>query len=130
MYNLREKGHIKTMWIGLCSYHPENKKEKQELTQLFEDNDCIPIFISSDLNDDYFNYYENIMKPLFYNFKGLYDDCINPHKYDDWGCYKAVNEKFSEKLIEVKDRMEQDRSNVFIWLNNHQLFLVPQYLRK
>jgi trehalose 6-phosphate synthase/phosphatase len=98
---------------------------------LYEKYDCIPIFLDQKLQDDYFYYYENLMKPIFYNFKGLFDnETQKTLKYDDWGCFKTVNEIFSDKIIQVKDKYEEEQSNVFIWLNNHQLFLVPQYLRR
>lgn len=130
MYNLKEKSLIKALWIGIPSYHCENEQEEEELTELYEQHDCIPVFIDEKLSDEYFFYYENIMKPLFYNFKGLYDDMDSAKQIDDWGCFKIVNEKISEKIIEVKDKYEEEKSNVFIWLNNQQLFLVPQYLRR
>lgn len=82
------------------------------------------------LSDEYFKYYEHVMKPLFYNFKGLYDDYTFENRQDNWQCYKRMNEKFSSKIMEVKDKYEEESANIFIWLNNHQLFLVPQYLRR
>lgn len=130
LFNLRQKNLLKAIWIGMCGYKCENAAEREELTKLYEEHDCIPVFVSDKLYQEYVRYYENVMKPLFYSFKGLYDDYGTTNKYDDWGCFKLVNEKFSDKIIEVKDRYEEEYSNVFIWLNNHQLFLVPQYLRK
>jgi trehalose 6-phosphate synthase/phosphatase len=130
MYNLKEKSPIKILWIGLSNYQCVNKKEEDELTELYKLYSCIPIFIPLKLRNDYTYYYENVLKPLFYNFKGLYDDYETHNKYDDWQCFKTVNEKFSVKIIETKDKYEEEHSSAFIWLNNHQLFLVPQYLRR
>lgn len=108
----------------------ENKKEEEELTELYLKYNCILITISQKLLDDYSYYYENILKPLFYNFKGLYDDYDSNNRYDDWHCFKTFNEKFSVKIIETKDKYEEEHSSIFIWLNNHQLFLVPLSLRR
>jgi len=130
MYNLKNKDLLKALWIGIPKYTCNNEEEKQELIELYEKHNCIPIFLEKELEDDYFHYYENIMKPLFYNFKGLYDGGKTISKVDDWRSFKTVNERFAEKIIETKDKYEQEQSNVFIWLNNHQLFLVPQYLRR
>lgn len=130
IYNLREKSPINAIWIGLCNYMCKDQEEEDELTSLYLSHNCIPIFIDEKLHDEYFHYYENIMKPLFYNFKGLYDDLRSNNTQDDWQCYKTVNEMYSMKIINIKDKYEQEQSNVFIWLNNHQLFLVPFYLRR
>ena len=86
--------------------------------------------MSAQLQKEYFDYYENVMKPLFYNFKGLYDDIDCTNNQDEWQCYKTLNQKFSAKIIDVKDKHETEESNIFIWLNNNQLFMVPSYLRR
>lgn len=43
---------------------------------------------------------------------------------------KSLINKFTEKIIAVKDKIEGNNSNAFFWINNHQLFLVPQNLRR
>ena len=130
MFYLKERNLIKAIWVGLPGYTTDSESEIQELTELYQQHDWYPIFIDAKLSNEYFNYWENIMKPLFYNFKGLYDDIGGLHRYDDWSWFKTVNEKFSEKIIEAKDNNEESHPNAFIWLNNHQLILVPQFLRR
>ena len=130
MFYLRERNLIKSIWVGLPGYTTDLESEKQELTELYQQHDWYPIFIDEKLSNEYFYFWENIMKPLFYNFKGLYDDIGGLHRYDEWSWFKIINEKFSEKIIEAKDNHEESHPNAFIWLNNHQLFLVPQFLRK
>ena len=84
LFNLRQRNLIKAYWIGMPSYFTEDEKEQEILTKMYEEYDCIPLFIDSKLYDEFSHYYENLMKPLFYNFKGLYDDKHSAHEYDNW----------------------------------------------
>ena len=130
MYYLSQKNYYKAAWVGLPTYITESEEEIQELTELFKQHNCYPVYITQKMNDEFVNYWQNIMKPLFYNYKGLYDDISGIHRYDDWNWFKIINEKISEKIIEVKDIVDDTHPSSYIWLNNHQLFLVPQYLRR
>lgn len=84
MYNIKEKSPINSVWVGLSNYMPENEEEEAEITRLFEKYNCSPIFCDQKLVDEYTTYWEHVMKPLFYNFKGLYDDHDSENRQDNW----------------------------------------------
>jgi hypothetical protein len=39
----------------------------------------------------YYNFYENIMKTLFHNFKSLYEDMTDIENPETWRQYKIIN---------------------------------------
>jgi trehalose 6-phosphate synthase/phosphatase len=46
-------------------------------------------------------FYENILRPLFHNFKDIRDMRNDYLKY--WKDYVAVNQKVAQRIIEVKN---------------------------
>ena len=54
----------------------------------------------------YYNFYENVMKTLFHNFKSLYETDLTHLTYSEfnelWEHYIMVNQKFAQKISELK----------------------------
>lgn len=60
-----------------------------------------PIFMTAEQTSPYLRFYENVLRPLFHNFKDLYS-----HDYEEiqyWKDFCEVNQKFANKIIEVKN---------------------------
>ena len=51
---------------------------------------------------EYYNFYENVMKTLFHNFKSLYESVTELENPVHWKHYAKVNQKFAQKIVEVK----------------------------
>ena len=69
-------------------------------------------------------FYENNIRPLFHNFKDLYNMQNESVKY--WSSYVVVNQKFANKIIEVKN--EEPAKQIFI--HNNHLLMVPAFVKK
>jgi trehalose-6-phosphate synthase len=48
-------------------------------------------------------FFENILRPLFHNFKDLYDMKNESLKY--YKDYCALNKKVAQKIVEVKNKL-------------------------
>jgi trehalose-6-phosphate synthase len=51
----------------------------------------------------YLIFYESVLKPLFHNFKSLYEDLNAIESPEYWKEFMSVNQKFASKIIEVKN---------------------------
>ena len=77
----------------------------------------------------YLMFYENQMRPLFHNFKDLYDLRSELNKH--WKSFVEVSQRFADKIVEVKNALARAGSKCTkIWVHNNQLIMVPLYVRK
>jgi trehalose 6-phosphate synthase/phosphatase len=85
-----------------------------------------PIFMTAEELKPYLNFYENILRPLFHNFKDLYD--MRNESLIYWKDFCDVNKKVADKVVEVKNSI--NRVNQAIWIHNNHLVMVPLYVKK
>lgn len=104
-------------WIGWPGIIPQNKEEEEQITQLLEPLRCIPVFLTEQEHNDYYNGFSNsILWPLFHYHPG---HCVMEQLY--WETYKQVNIKFAETICRYTGKTD------FVWIHDYQLMLVPQY---
>ena len=60
-----------------------------------------PIFMTAEELKPYLNFYENILRPLFHNFKDLYDMKNESLVY--WKDFCDVNKRVADKIVELKN---------------------------
>jgi trehalose-6-phosphate synthase len=92
--NMIQKKQFNFKWIGLVTTLEDvSEQEKAQLTASFKQMNAYPIFMTSQELAPYLLFYENIIRPLFHNFKDLYDMRNEYLKY--WKDYVEVNKKSS-----------------------------------
>lgn len=109
-----------SVWIGWPGIMPESKKEEATVTSLLEKEQCLPVFLSEDLIENYYDGYSNAtLWPLFHYFTEFTE-------FRDvyWQAYKTVNELFAEAII--NNAGEGDT----VWVHDYQLLLLPNILRE
>jgi len=125
--NMIQKKQFNFKWIGLVTTLEDvSEQEKSDLTEKFKKMNAYPIFMTSQELAPYLLFYENIIRPLFHNFKDLYDMKNEYLKY--WKDYVDVNKKVADKIIEVKN--EHSPNIKTIWIHNCHLLMVPLYVKK
>lgn len=67
------------------------------------EKDCFPIFMTIRNLLPYYNFYENVLKPIFHNFKSLYVDLTDLENAEHWKEYQSLNLTFSQKIVSVKN---------------------------
>lgn len=97
-----------------------NQDEKHSLEIEFNKMNAYPIFMTAEELQPYLLFYENILRPLFHNFKDLYDMRNESLVY--WKDYCEVNKRVAEKIVQLKVKT--------IWLHNNHLLMVPLYVKK
>ncbi len=111
------------LWMGWPGIADEEltPMEKDEIQRvLLEKHRCFPVFLSSNEVEQYYHGFCNsTIWPLFHYFIDKVDFNSN-----NWGTYKAVNEKFfanAELVLKSED---------IIWVHDYQLMLLPQMIKE
>ena len=63
---------------------------------------CVPVFFDNDTIEQFFNFHETVLRPLFHNFKGLNDFEYDLGRQEFWQKYQYVNNKFATTILELK----------------------------
>jgi trehalose 6-phosphate synthase/phosphatase len=109
-----------SVWIGWPGVIPENKKEKDTVSNLLQKEQCLPVFLTEELIENYYDGFSNAtLWPLFHYFTE-YTDFSD--KY--WQAYKKVNELFADAIIENANEGDN------VWVHDYQLLLLPNILRE
>jgi len=109
----------KFIWIGnIAGNYTEKEKEKIE-TDLWEQFNSVPVFVTETLNERAYNRYCNkILWPVLHYFADEIEYNLVDYEY-----YKWYNTKFSEKII----KLAQDGDR--IWVHDYHMMLLPNLLR-
>jgi trehalose 6-phosphate synthase/phosphatase len=109
------------LWLGWPGIATSDARLQAEITaRLSAEFNCLPIFIKPSLFDRYYHgFSNNSLWPLFHYFSRL-------ARYDaaDWNAYRAVNQNFVDRLLEVAQPEDE------IWVHDYQLMLMPALLRQ
>jgi len=85
------------------------------LRKEFKAKHAYPIFMTVEETAPFTTYYENILRPLFHNFKDLYNMHNDDLKY--WKNYLSVNQKFANEICAIKNELGQNTTQV--WIHNN-----------
>ena len=112
-----------SLWVGWCGLPEEDlsKKEQAEIDRHLRNvYKNIPLFLSqSDIDDYYYGFCNRTVWPMFHYFT---DEIEYSHTL--WQAYKAVNQKFFEKLENIVENGDT------IWVHDYQLMLLPGLIRE
>jgi hypothetical protein len=84
IYDRNPEKKISEWWIGMASVFPKDEEDKQKIVALFREKNCIPVFIEENIIDEFYNFYEKQVVPLFHNFKTHYEHKETYDQFDDW----------------------------------------------
>lgn len=112
---------IEQMWIGWpgMDFTKSSKNIIINLVQQLNKNNLYPVFLSDDeIEKFYHGFCNETIWPLFHYFVqyAVYEKSF-------WECYKEVNHKFCEAVLEVAEKDD------IIWIHDYQLMLLPEMLR-
>ena len=93
-------------WVGIVTtIENMSEEEKKNCTAQFQQMGAYPIFMTAKETAPYFLFYENILRPLFHNFKDLFNQHNEHLQY--WKDYCELNQRFANKIIEVKNQLNK-----------------------
>lgn len=107
-------------WIGWPGINPRKKSAMQEIETSLEKLNYHPVFLSTTQYSNYYEGYSNsTLWPLCHYFFPY-----SRQKRKFWEAYKEVNALFCKKVMQIAD------SESVVWVQDYQLMLLPQMLRK
>ena len=112
-------------WVGHFNLPIDaNMEEEDEIGDLLEKNNCVPVYLEEGVYSKCLYYYTNVLHRFFHNFV-CPDDNFEFIKYEYWEAYNIDNKRVAETII------EQYESNALIWINDTYLLMCPfQIIRK
>lgn len=113
--------YLEFIWIGSIGGIDLTDGEKKRVTEeCWEKFHCIPVLLSTDLNDKYYDGFCNaILWPALHSFPD--DVCFT---FNEYKAYKEANMMFAEKIL------EQSSDGDIVWIHDYHLMLVPGILRE
>jgi trehalose 6-phosphate synthase/phosphatase len=111
-----------SVWVGWCGIPSEDLsgKEKTEIKQKFAEHGSVPVFLTAQQVELYYEGYSNdTLWPLFHYFQSL---AQYSGKY--WQAYEEVNQAFLQTIKQVA------KPTAKIWVHDYHLMLVPALVRR
>lgn len=104
----------------------EDEEEQESLRQALLARDCVPVFLSSETVELYYNgYCNNVLWPLFHYvpipFESRLADTNNVQK--QWEAYQQANKAFADAILSVYEKGD------CVWLHDYHLLQLARYLK-
>jgi trehalose 6-phosphate synthase/phosphatase len=108
------------LWVGWPGAYMDEPLQKSFSSQVRENQNVIPVFISEEEMDKfYLGFCNSTIWPLFHYFP-----TYAKYEEEHWEIYKKVNKYFCDKICEVVNEGD------IIWIHDYHLMLLPDMLRK
>ncbi|RYE20979.1 MAG: bifunctional alpha,alpha-trehalose-phosphate synthase (UDP-forming)/trehalose-phosphatase [Sphingobacteriales bacterium] len=108
------------VWLGWPGIEITDSDQQQQVTQQLAHQNLVPVFLSADEISGYYEGFANeILWPIFHYYASTYSN----YKQDNWDCYRHVNKKFHDALMQIAEPGDT------IWIHDYQLLLLPNLVR-
>jgi len=108
------------IWIGWPGNIIESAEKQQEVVQMLEKENLVPVFLTQlQINNFYEGFSNETLWPIFH-----YMATYARFEQEFWKAYIEVNRIFAEKVLE---HVSDDDT---VWVHDYQLLLVPSFLRE
>jgi len=118
---------MKFAWIGWLGKEVDPEEQPIVRQKLLEQHNCIPVFLSDEMADLYYNGFSNdVLWPLFHYVPLPMYKAGAEKKFDDrmWQAYKEANKIFAEAV------MEAYIPGTYVWVQDYHLMRLPAEIRK
>lgn len=114
------------IWIGWLGREVDEAQRPGIVRQLWENHRCVPVFLTDELANDYYNGFSNdVLWPLFHYVPLPMYKGSGEKKFDNelWDAYKRANELFAETVMDIYENGD------YIWVHDYHLMQLPRELR-
>lgn len=107
------------IWIGWPGIYIDQAEERAEVEKLLLEQNCMPVWMSADVVDGYYNGFANgVLWPLFHYRENFdYEDAWYDH-------YVTANQLFADAVAKMWQAED------LVWVHDYHLMLMPRMLRQ
>ena len=114
---------MESFWIGWPGGEVKGKEDRATVVEKLKDLGCVPVFLSTELCDLFYNGFCNdLLWPLFH-YIPLPIDAIKAHD-KQFQAYQKANAEFAKVVLD-----EYEDGDV-VWVHDYHLMLLPSLLRQ
>ncbi|KAJ1610998.1 trehalose-6-phosphate synthase [Cryptosporidium canis] len=113
-------------FIGWPGIHVEREDEKEEIRELLESIDCVPVFPPETEFESFNEFCQLFMWPLFHNVLNPEELSNAPFDHEQWRRYHQMNMLWSSVITPIVSPEHMD----MVWINDYHLLLLCQYLTR
>ncbi|GLB50225.1 bifunctional alpha,alpha-trehalose-phosphate synthase (UDP-forming)/trehalose-phosphatase [Neptunitalea lumnitzerae] len=120
MKSVHEEGD--SLWIGWSGLAEEdlNDETREKVQKEIEKNKCAMVPLTeNEVDHFYYGFSNKTLWPLFHYFMEY-----TTFENENWECYKEVNKKFADVVLEHAEDGDT------IWVHDYQLLLLPGYIKE
>lgn len=111
--------NLERLWIGWPGKEINDKREQQTIEENLEKEGLIPVFLSQEEIELYYEGFSN--KTIWPHFHYFAQYTVYNETY--WESYKTVNKQFATTIL------KHLQADDLVWVHDYQLLLVPQLIR-
>ncbi|MEQ9426947.1 MAG: bifunctional alpha,alpha-trehalose-phosphate synthase (UDP-forming)/trehalose-phosphatase [Cyclobacteriaceae bacterium] len=108
------------LWVGWPGVAVKKDEKKKEVTARLKKDSMRPVFLTDQEIEEYYEGFSN--ETLWPNFHYFNQYVVYEDRF--WEAYQKVNAKFAKEVCEVAEPGDT------IWIQDYQLLLLPQLIRK
>ncbi|POM83492.1 Glycosyltransferase family 20 family protein [Cryptosporidium meleagridis] len=113
-------------FIGWPGIHIEKEDEKEEIRELLEGIDCIPVFPPENEFKSFNEFCQLFLWPLFHNVLNPEELSNAPFDHEEWRRYHQMNMLWSSVITPIVSPEHMD----MVWIHDYHLLLLCQYLTR
>lgn len=113
-------------FIGWPGIHIEKDDEKEEIRELLESIDCVPVFPPEIEFKSFNEFCQLFLWPLFHNVLNPEELSNAPFDHEQWRRYHQMNMLWSSVITPIISPEHMD----MVWINDYHLLLLCQYLTR
>lgn len=117
---------MKTIWIGWPGIFVEDEAQQEQIRNILSKFNFVPVFHKKENVEKYLEFHENVLRPLFHNFKQLENEIeVDGDKLKEmWSVYKDFNMEYLDPIVSVHENMKD-----IVWIHDTYLMLLPKFVR-
>jgi len=123
-------------WIGWLGVEVAEEEQATVRAQLLEEHNCVPVFLTDEMADLYYNGFSNdVLWPLFHYVPLPMYKAGAEKKFDDrmWHAYKDANRIFAEVVCGMcpggREGDLRKQQGCYVWVQDYHLMRLPAELR-
>jgi len=123
LQELKKQDKVNVQFIGWPGIHVRGEREQNSIREFLEDYNCIPVFPPQSDFDEFLNFCDNYLWPLFHD---VISYTLNPPPFNEqgWASYQHINNIYANAIVSYAHDSD------LIWVHDYQLMMMPTFISR